>query len=177
MDTSGIDGERHEPLERPLETDRLTLRSMQPGDADGLYAILRDPAIGAWMRETPPENALEVRARIESWLRGPAPESGERWLNWLARTHDGRAVAHLSATVQGTSAWLAWIVAVEHQRQGFATEASRVVKDHLVGEGILGFAASIRAGHEASEGVARNLGMHLTEEIVDGERVWRTARR
>lgn len=165
------------PLERPLETDRLTLRPMRPGDADDLYAILRDPAIGAWMRETPPENELEVRARIESWVRGPAPESGERWLNWLARTHDGRAVAHLSATVRGTSAWLAWIVAVERQRLGFATEAARAVKDQLVGEGIDGFAASIRAGHEASEGVARNLGMRVTEEVVDGERVWRTARR
>jgi RimJ/RimL family protein N-acetyltransferase len=177
MGTSGTDVEGPEPFERPLVTERLVLRPMRPTDADDLYTILRDPAIDTWMQEAPPEDAAEVRGRIASWRRGPARGSGERWLNWLARTPDGDPVAHLSATVQGRVAWLAWIVAVERQRRGYATEAARAVAHHLGARGIDSFAASIPAGHEASEGVARNLGLGVTDELVDGERVWRTARR
>jgi RimJ/RimL family protein N-acetyltransferase len=114
-----------------------------------------------------------MRERIEEWMRGPGPEKDERWLNWLARTHDGRPVAHLSATVQGSLAWLAWVVAVKWQRHGFATEAARAIMDHLATKGVRTFAASIPEGHEASEGVARNLGLLITDEIIDGERVWR----
>ena len=49
--------------------------------------------------------------------------------------------------------------------------------DLLAKDGVGTFAASIRDGHEASEGVARNLGLRVTDEIVAGERVWRTQER
>ncbi|HUL86046.1 MAG TPA: GNAT family N-acetyltransferase [Actinomycetota bacterium] len=161
-------------LSRPIETDRLSLRPMRPADAEDLFAIMRDPAIGAAMHEPSPENVAVVRARIASWIRGPGSDADERWLNWIARTDDGRPVAHLAATIHGRVAWLAWVVGVEHQRRGYATEAARGVMDRLATNGIGAFAASIRDGHEASEGVARHLGLHVTDEIIAGERVWRT---
>jgi RimJ/RimL family protein N-acetyltransferase len=114
-----------------------------------------------------------VRARIGSWISGPGSEHDERWLNWIARTPDGSPVAHLAATVQGPVAWLAWIVGVDHQRRGYATEAALGVVDHLALHGISAFSATIRESHAASEGVARNLGMLVTDEVIEGERVWR----
>jgi RimJ/RimL family protein N-acetyltransferase len=111
---------------------------------------------------------------VQSWLHGPGAESDERWLNWLARVVDGLAVGHFSATVRGSSAWLAWIVAVESQRQGYGTEAARAVIDCLATNGIRMFAAAIPEGHEASEGVARKLGLLVTDELANCERVWRT---
>ena len=126
------------------------------------------------MGEPPPASVSVTRERIAAWMRGPDPAKGERWLNWLARTQEGRPVAHLPATVQGAIAWLAWIVAVDYQRQGFATECARAIMAHLAAHGVNTFAASIPKGHLASEGVVRNLDMRLTDEIADGERVWRT---
>lgn len=158
----------------PIRTERLLLHPIRPGDAPDLYAILRDPAIGEPMGEEPPEGADAVRERIESWIRGPEDGSGERWLNWIARANDGRAVAHVQATISEDSAWLAWIVAVGVQRRGFATEAALGMRDHLSVTGVATFLASIPPGHVASEGVARNLGMTVTDEVVHGERVWRT---
>ena len=117
---------------------------------------------------------IAVGARIGPWIAGPGSEKDERWLNWIARTLDGRPVAHLAATVQGSLAWLAWIVAVDHQRRGYATEAALAIIDHLAKHGISAFSASIRKGHAASEGVARDLGMLVTDDVIDGERVWRT---
>jgi RimJ/RimL family protein N-acetyltransferase len=155
-----------------IETERLSLRPIRPVDADALYAILREPAIGAAMGEEPPVDAEEVRRRIESWNRGPERQ-GEIWLNWIARSSDGMPVAQLAATLHGSSAWLAWIVALDAQRQGFATESGRAVMDHLVANGIDVFLASIPEGNVASEGVARKLGLHLTDETAEGERVWR----
>ena len=161
-------------LSRPIETARLSLQPMRPADAEDLFAIMRDPAIGAAMHEPPPESVASVRARIEAWIRGPGPEAEERWLNWIARNESGDPVAHLAATIHGQVAWLAWVVGVEHQRRGYATEAARAVRDRLAEGGIGTFAASIRDGHEASEGVARNLGLRVTDEVVADERVWRT---
>src|SRR5438105_7148554 len=118
-----------------IRTERLALDPIRAADAEPLFAILRSPAIGDALGETPPESEEEVRRRIESWIGGPAG-SDERWLNWLARTHDGRAVAHLAATIRGSTAWLAWIVGVDSQRQGYATEAGRAIVQWLSENGV-----------------------------------------
>jgi RimJ/RimL family protein N-acetyltransferase len=160
-------------LARPIDTDRLSLQPIRPADTEDLFEILRDPAVGAAMREPPPEDVIEVGTRIGSWNATPGADHDERWLNWIARAPDGRPVAHLAATIQGSLAWLAQIVGVDHQRRGYATEAALAIIDHLAANGIGSFAATIREGHAASEGVARNLGMLVTDEVIDGERVWR----
>ena len=160
-------------LEATIQTNRLTLQPISPMDAEDLFAIMRDPAIGTALGEPPPESVEAIRARIVSWVTGPGPGDDERWLNWLARTQAGHPVGHVAATIRGSLAWLAWIVGVENQRLGYATEAARAVKEHLAAGGIDPILASIREGHVASEGVARNLGLLLTDERIDGERVWR----
>jgi RimJ/RimL family protein N-acetyltransferase len=157
-----------------IETDRLSLQPIRQADAEDLFEIMRDPAIGAAMGEPPPEDVIAVGARIGSWIAGPGSEHDERWLNWIARTPDGSPVAYLAATVQGSLAWLAWIVGVDHQRRGYATEAALAIMDHLATHGISAFLASIRESHAASEGVARDLGLLVTDDVIDGERVWRT---
>lgn len=161
------------PEARSITTERLTLTPIDVADADDLYAILRDPRIAGAMLEEPPASVDVVRSNIVSWRQGPPPEREEAWLNWLARTHSGAAVAQLAATVQPRGTWLAWIVGVEHQGRGYASEAARGVIDLLGAQGVTTYLASIREFHEASERVARSLGFQLTDEWADGERVWR----
>lgn len=160
------------PTAGVITTDRLTLTPIDVEDAATLYGILRDPRIGAAMLEEPPASVDVVRTNIASWLSGPPAEREEAWLNWLARTHSGTAVGQLAATVQPRGTWLAWIVAVEHQGRGYASEAARGVMASLNGQGVTTYLASIREGHDASERVARSLGFALTDELSDGERVW-----
>ena len=156
-----------------IRTTRLLITPILPTDAADLFEILRDPAIGEKIDEEPPASVDEVRERIASWDHGPGTDRDERWLNWLARTPAGEPVAHLSVTVTPDGAWLAWIVHVEQQRRGYATEGARAVMDALTDDGIRTFLASIPEGHVASEGVAGALGMRLTDDLADGERVWR----
>jgi RimJ/RimL family protein N-acetyltransferase len=157
----------------PILTTRLTLRPIRPEDASDLFSILRDPAIGLWTGDEPPPDVTEVRRLIEAWGRGPEPGLDERWLNWFARTHAGDPVGHLQATVHGSSAALAWVVATPLQRRGYASEAALGVIGHLRRLNVVTFTASIAEGHAASEGVARRLGMVPTAQRLEGERVWR----
>ena len=45
--------------------------------------------------------------------------------------------------------------------------------EHLARPGIRTFLASIPLRNEASEGVARNLGLRVTNELNGDERIWR----
>ena len=92
----------------------------------------------------------------------------------LRRRDTGELVGTVQATVTGSSADLAWVVAVPHQGQGFAHEAALAVRTELAGTGVALFAANIHPDHGASAGVARALGMTPTDTVVDGEIRWTT---
>jgi RimJ/RimL family protein N-acetyltransferase len=136
--------------------------------------VLRDPRLGAFTGDDPPANVAAMRATIKRWVAHD-PADPERWRNWIVRrSGDGKAVGHIQATVRGTVAELAWVIAVDVQGRGYATEATRAAARSLRDDdGIGTLEATIAEGHVASEGVARHLGLVVTGEVRDGERVWR----
>ena len=160
-----------------LRTVRLSIRPVEADtldDAQALFEVLADPALGWWTGEAAPADVDEVRERIRTWTEHEPDD--QRWHNWIARRiDDGRPVGYVQATVVGPRARLAWVIRVDAQRQGYATEAATAVVDRLSADGVGIFEATIAAGHEASEGVAWHLGMEATDEVEDGERVWRRA--
>ncbi len=104
---------------------------------------------------------------------GHSPDGTETWLNWMVRRRDtGELVGIAQATVVGTMADLAWVVAVPHQGRGYAREAALAVRDHLARTGVVGFTAHIHPDNDASAGVARALGLVPTGAVVDGEIRW-----
>lgn len=120
-----------------------------------------------------PPNLGDLESRYESQVTGPS--SGEEvWHNWIIRPNDtGEAVGFVQATVTGDSSGVAWVVGVEWQGQGFASEAAAAMCDWLAAEGVQKFTAHIHPGHLASQRVAASLGMKATDEIdEDGEVVW-----
>ena len=156
-------------------TARLRIEPVGPEDAQALFEVLGDPALGWWTGEAAPADVDEVQGRIRAWTEHEPAD--QRWHNWIVRrADDGRPIGYAQATVARSRARLAWVVRVDAQRQGYATEAATAVMAGLAGEGVSTFEATIAAGHEASEGVAWHLGMEATDEVEDGERVWRVER-
>jgi len=156
-----------------LTTDRLRLVPLTAGDAEDLFPVFDDPALGRWTGETPPADVESLRQRFAAWEAGPGEGAADRWLNWtMRRRKDDRAVGHLQSTVVGRTAAVAWVVGTTFQGQGFATEAARALVAWLRDNGIAEIEASIHPGNLPSQVVASRAGLQPTGRTNDGEVVW-----
>lgn len=153
-----------------LETKRLVLRRLLPGDLDDLFALYRDPEI----RRYYPEGTLtyeETKEELEWFLNGhPAhPELG-LWATIHKET--GRFIGRcglLPWTIEGRAeVEVAYLLDKAYWGQGLATEAA---------QGIAGYAfeklhltrliCGVVPGNHASAKVAMKIGMTLEKEMVD----------
>src|SRR6266568_301245 len=148
-----------------IETERLVLRELAPGDLDQLAAILGDPET---MRFYP---APYERDRVVEWIEGNQRRYREDGFGlWgLDLKETGELVGDCGLTIQEVEGApfmeVGYHVKNARWRQGLATEAALACRDHafdVVGTDRL--IALIRPENEPSRGVARNLGM----------REWRT---
>ncbi|WP_067484441.1 GNAT family N-acetyltransferase [Actinomadura hibisca] len=165
------------PIAEPLRTSRLLLEPLAVHHAEEMAGVLDDARLHEYIGGEPltPE---ELRARYEHLVAGPAPFHQEYWLNWTVfRRRDGRAVGYVQATVtpaaEGLRASVAWVVGMNHQGFGFATEAAAAMLAWLRAHGITDVRASIHPDNLASAAVARKLGLHPTTERDEDETVWR----
>ncbi|MGH2858590.1 MAG: GNAT family N-acetyltransferase [Solirubrobacteraceae bacterium] len=164
------------PAPGPLESERLVLEPLRTEHADELAPVLGDAALYRYIGGRPPD-AAEVHARVARQLAGRAPDGHERWLNWTVRERRrGRVVGTVQATVTREHgcqiAELAWVIGVAHQRQGFASEAAGLVAVWLRSLDVRLLRAHIHPDHDASNAVARAIGLTPTDVIKDGERCW-----
>jgi RimJ/RimL family protein N-acetyltransferase len=67
---------------------------------------------------------------------------------------------------------VAWVIATTYQGKGFATEASQAMVAWLRANGVDRVVAHIHPHHEASIAVARSLGLHPTDTVLNGETRW-----
>lgn len=153
-------------------TARLVLSPLEVTDASEMVGVLSDPRLYEFTGGEPPTlDGLEERYRHQ--VAG-SPHPGESWHNWILR-FDGVAVGFVQATVVGETADLAWVVGVQWQRQGFASEASLAMRDWLRDRGVVRLTAHIHPEHVASMAVATRLGLRPTDQLDDeGEQVWTT---
>ena len=140
-----------------------------------MVAVLGDPALYAFTGGEPPavDGLREAYGRL---VAGPSNDGAETWHNWIVRVvADDVAIGTVQATVwEGERrAAVAWLIGVRWQGRGYATEAARALADWLVSMGVDTIEAYVHPDHAASAGVAARAGLLATNEIVDGERVWR----
>ena len=155
-------------------TPRLDLVPWTRQDADDLFPVLKDPAIGRFTGETPPADVEAVRAGFAAWEARRSPGGDELWLNWVVRRRDDtRAVGYVQATVGEGDAAIAWVVGTAYQRQGFATEAGHALiswlRDTL---GVPLIVGSIHPDNIASQTAAHRIGLRSTDRQHEGEVVW-----
>jgi RimJ/RimL family protein N-acetyltransferase len=159
-----------------ITTERLVLVPLQAEDADELCDVLHDDRLHAFIGG-PPQSRLELHDRFVLLAAG-SPRAGETWMNWVVRRRfDSQAVGTVQATIKvvdgGEVARLGWMIGVEWQNQGVASEAATALVRWVRRQGVEDVGANIHPDHEASATVATRAGLHQTEEEFEGERVWR----
>src|SRR5215210_8816843 len=148
------------PEER-LETPRLLLEPILPAHAPMLHEGLQDERLYRFIPQDPPATprALEDRYGFLSGRR--SPDGREAWLNWAVRERSsGDYAGTLEATVYDNgTAIIAYMVFVDHQRQGIAAEACGRLLEHLFGDYGVGMtAAEIDTRNAASIALVEALG-------------------
>ena len=159
-----------------IATDRLDLVPLRVADAGEMVAVLADPALYAYIGGGPPSRADLVR-RFRAQVAGRSPDGREAWHNWIVRDRaSGAATGFVQATIAADgprSAEIAWVIATSWQGRGYATEAARALVAWLEARGVGSIVAHIHLDHGASAAVAARAGLAPTDELVEGERVWR----
>jgi ribosomal-protein-alanine N-acetyltransferase len=155
-----------------LETERLILRRLLPGDLDALYALYRDPEI----RRYYPEGTLtyaETKEELEWFLNGhPAhPELG-LWATIYKPTGAfiGRCGLLPWTIEQRPEVEVAYLIDKAYWGQGLATEAAQAIVDYAFEQlHLTRLVCMVGPGNLASANVARKIGMTLEREMTDGE--------
>jgi RimJ/RimL family protein N-acetyltransferase len=158
-----------EPM-RILETNRLMLRRLVPGDLDDLYALYRDPEIRRYF----PEGTLtyeETKDELEWFLNGH-PEHPELGLWATIHRETDRFIGRCGllpwTIAQRPEVEVAYLLAKEYWGHGLGTEAALAILHY-------GFErlhlprliCMIDPQNQASVKVARNIGMTLEKATQD----------
>jgi RimJ/RimL family protein N-acetyltransferase len=124
-----------------------------------------------------PATIAGLRDRYARLVAGSS-DADEVWLNWIVRRRsDTQPIGTVQATVTTrhgrSTAKVAWVIGVDWQNQGFASEAARALVEWLRANGADEVIACIHPNHQASAMVAARAGLQATKERREGEQVWR----
>ncbi|MGK4578880.1 GNAT family N-acetyltransferase [Kitasatospora sp. HPMI-4] len=177
VEARSLAGRRPAPALDVPSTERLDLLPLRVEHAEEMAGVLGDPRLHDFTGGEP-YDPQALRARYQRLTAG-SPEAGVLWLNWVLRLRDeGRLVGTVQATVDGSTAELAWVVGTPWQGRGYATEAARALLARLReqpfadAEPLTGVVAHIHPDHHASAAVAAALGLRPTGPRPDGEIRW-----
>lgn len=151
-----------------IESERLWLRLLEPGDAGALGAIQSDPmTMGFWPR---PFTAEETGAWIERTRDCHARYGFGRYAMLLKET--GALIGDcglMRTTVNGTEVNdIGYILHHPYWGTGLATEAAAAVRDHSFQTlGLAALHANMPHDHHASRRVAEKIGMTKISEFFN----------
>jgi RimJ/RimL family protein N-acetyltransferase len=146
-----------------LLTARLSLEPLSIDHAEEMAPLLDDPRLFGFTGGSPC-TLDELRERYRRQVTGWSHDRHERWLNWILRERrSGQAIGTTQATItvdgETVIGEIAWVVGSRHQRRGYACEAAAAMAAWLGDQGARSLFAEIHPDHEASNKVARHLGL------------------
>ena len=152
---------------RPIvETERLIVRALEPGDVEALAALWCDPAATAYLGG--PRTFDAVCRTLRDDLALPEQPTFDLWPT--IEKASGRLVGHcglLDKEIAGRSeVELVYVIAPPAWGRGLATEAGRGIRDHAVTAlGLRRLVALIHPENAASERVVAKLGFRREGEV------------
>jgi RimJ/RimL family protein N-acetyltransferase len=157
-----------------IASARLSLVPLAVTDADEMVGVLSADALYAFTGGSPPGPG-DLRERYTRLVVGRSPDGSQEWRNWIVRREPGgQAVGYVQATIVdgGTRAEVAWVIGVDWQGQGYASEAAQSLVAWLGSRGVTIIQAQVHPEHAASAAVARRAGLLPTGHFDDGEQLW-----
>src|SRR5262245_39496781 len=120
------------PEQLALKTSRLDVIPITRHHAAEMFDILSSPELYVLTGGHSPKDVGELAAQYASWEKHVSPDGTELWLNWVLRLRsEDQLIGHAQAGVSSEHADVAWVVGVEWQKRGFATEAVTAVLEFL----------------------------------------------
>lgn len=93
--------------------------------------VLRDPSIFEYLSGEPP-TLEELERRYRFLAGGKSPDGSQQWLTWILRESSGAgsAVGFTQASIEEPLQFhVAYVIGRDHQRMGYAGEATRAMLD------------------------------------------------
>jgi RimJ/RimL family protein N-acetyltransferase/class 3 adenylate cyclase len=179
-----LPGEQPKPKQpTTLETDRLILRPPVPEDAEPLAPMYADPEVMRYLGDgrtlTPEETKRSVKRMMEGW------QADGFGLFTVVRKDDDAVIGRVGLIVWNPETWQTTSLSAEGPKElevgytigkpywgnGYATEAAAAARDFALRElEAQRLIALIIHGNDASENVARKLGMHHERDVRFGQR-------
>jgi RimJ/RimL family protein N-acetyltransferase len=150
-----------------IETERLLIRTIQPGDVEVLARLWSDPAVTRHMG-----GARDYSKMVEVFSQDAADDPQPPFDLWVTTEKaSGRFIGHCGITekeVDGVLEYeLVYVLAVEAWGKDYATEAARGIKAAAVTRfGLTRLIALIEPENEGSRRVAEKAGFHFEKETL-----------
>jgi ribosomal-protein-alanine N-acetyltransferase len=147
-----------------LQTDRLTLRPLAPGDAETYAAMRFHPEVARWLPPVPVDPAEAVRNSIERFASGWRERGYAPWGIFRA----GRLIGHggLNWVPEFGETEVLWALHPDAWGQGYATETARAALAYgfdMVGLGLI-FAMTL-PDNRPSQAVMKRLGLTYRRRV------------
>jgi len=153
-----------------LVTPRLRLEPLVVAHADALYPILADLRMNEFLDLHAPTSLEALREGYRKLESRRSGDGSERWLNWalVPLTPGSHAIGFVQATVRlDHRAWVAYEVGHAWWGQGYGTEATRAMVEHLVAHyRVTRCMASADARNARSRRLLERLGFALADGDV-----------
>jgi RimJ/RimL family protein N-acetyltransferase len=156
-----------------LTTARLVLEPLTGEHAALLWSSMQDPAIYEWISMTAPTSVAVLKEHWDETAVGYlSPNGVEAWLGWaVRRTADGVYIGKADAVVddEDIATNVGYLYFPWAWGQGYATEATIAVAEHLARMGVVEQRATVTVGNHASGRVLEKAGFVRTGILKDND--------
>ena len=158
--------------EAVLVTDRLRLEPVRADLAPVVFELWEDASIYRYVPEEPPPSVEWLTERYRRLETRQSTAGDQAWVQWAVRlAAEPTYVGRVEATVEaGRPAVLAWMFGPAFWRQGFGTEATTRVLEHLATAwGVTEAYVEIDERNVASLALAGRLGFVEQRRVEDAD--------
>ena len=121
-----------------LETERLKLRAVQPGDADGIFQLYSDPKVTEFAEISTFTNFQQARNLISKFTKWFQHDQGVRWGIFLGDSDELIGVCCFDTyLIKYRTANVGYDLASAQWQKGFATEAVTAIVDYAFAHGLV----------------------------------------